>query len=231
MVRLAQSYAVPIVYAPPPRHGGVINGATGTVLKVGLEHFILTASHVLDGYEKRQVSGERLNWQVGHLPPFDPLSRIAWRDCARDIVLLRLCGDEASQVGSWVVTPSSWPPERPDVGALVLVAGYPKVLREEIGSLETIGSDPLSAMFRVTTTGEGYFVCQIEQEDLVSFNEGPVPDADTDFGGLSGDPALLVGAIDYPLVGVVSQYEANFQLLRIATLEGVIVDDGQAAEI
>jgi hypothetical protein len=106
MVRLAQSYAVPIIYAPPLSIGGTINGATGSVLKISSEYFVVTASHVLEGYEKRLLSGEKLNWQIGHLPPFDPLSRIAWRDCAKDTLLLRLSEDEARQAGSRIACPS-----------------------------------------------------------------------------------------------------------------------------
>src|SRR5713226_7674400 len=90
VVRLAQRYAVPIIFAPPLRIRGEPNGATGCVVKLSSGSFVVTASHVLGGYEKRHQSGDVLNWQVGALPPFDPLTRVAWRDNARDIVFLRL---------------------------------------------------------------------------------------------------------------------------------------------
>jgi hypothetical protein len=224
MVRLAQSYAVPIIFAPPPRVGGEINGATGFVLLLSSGYFVVTASHVLKGYEQRLLSGEKLNWQVGRLPPFDPLPRIESRDDTKDTLLLRLSADEARQVGSRVASASTgWSPRTPDVGQLVLVAGYPKVLREEERDQGSIGLDPLSAMFSVTRTGDGYFICQIERKNLVTFNdEAPLPDEKMDMGGLSGGPALLVGET-YPVIGVISEYQMDFGLLRIATLESVIV--------
>ncbi len=223
MVRLAQEYAVPIIYAPPVSVGGKINGATGCVLELSSGWFIVSASHVLDGYENRINSGEKLNWQVGKLPPFDPLQRIAWRDSEKDTLLLRLSSDEACKVGGRIASAyAGWPPPVPKAGQLVLVAGYPKVLRE-LDPEKKIGAGYFAAMFRVTTTGDGYFMCQIEREDIVSFNESsPLPDPGTDLGGLSGSPALVVGTVGYPLVGVLSQFHPEFELLRIATLEGVI---------
>jgi hypothetical protein len=223
MVRLAQSYAVPILYAPPPRIKGHINGATGTVVQLGSGFYIVTASHVLEGYENRLSSGEQqLNWQVGHLPPFDPRARVAFRDRAKDTLLLRLLEDEARRIGSCIMSSTEWPPPPPEAGQLVLVSGYPKVLRE-IGPY-TVGAGPLSAMFRVTTTGDGYFYCQIERNNLVSFNEGsPLPDASMDMGGLSGGPALLVAKMTYPLVGIISEYHHGLELLRIATLESATI--------
>jgi hypothetical protein len=57
MVRLAQKYAVPIIFAPPPAIGGVINGGTGSVLKLSCGYFAVTASYVLVEYENRLLSG------------------------------------------------------------------------------------------------------------------------------------------------------------------------------
>lgn len=226
MVGLARDHAVPIILAPSPKIGGEINGATGTVLELKGEYFVVTSHHVLEDYEKRRQSGERINFQVGHLPPFDPLPRIAWRDSAKDTLLLNLSADEARQVGSRIASASmGWPPPAPEVGQLVLIAGYPKVLRAVVAQGK-IEAGPLSAMFRVTTTGEGYFICQIQQEGLISFDEElPLPNASMDIGGLSGGPALLVGEMAYPLVGVISQYHASFALLRIATLENAMTHE------
>jgi hypothetical protein len=42
---------------------------------------------------------EWVNWQVGKLPPFDPLSRIAWCRAKRDVVLLRISESEERDIG------------------------------------------------------------------------------------------------------------------------------------
>jgi hypothetical protein len=227
MVRLAGERAVPIIFAPSPGSEGNINSATGAVLQLDREYFVVTAHHVLDGYRKRLQSGEKLNWQVGHLPPFDPLSRIAWKDTVKDTLLLSLSADEARQVGAHITAPTGWPPPTPNVDQIVLVAGYLKLLREVIVAEEMIRMDGLTAMFRVTCVGDGYFYCKYErEEDLVSFNELPLPDIGMFMGGLSGGPTFLVvgRSIIYPaLVGVISECVEGFGLLRIATLENAII--------
>jgi hypothetical protein len=236
MVRLAQSYAVPIVFAPPPTvTDGLINGATGAVVKWNSNYFVLTASHVLNEYEKRFRAGEKLNWQVGLLPPFDPLSRIAWRDDKGDTLLLSMSKDEALKVGSVIVSaPMEMPVPKDD--ELVLIAGYPKVLREVTAGGGVIGAGSLAAMFRVTDIRYGcshcYFDCKIDEreEDLVRLNELSLPEADMDMGGLSGGPTFLIAGkfiIRPVLVGVVSDFVSQslgcFRHLRIASLKNVKV--------
>jgi len=96
----ARKHAVPIIFAPPLSIGGKVNGGTGFALQLSSGSFVVTASHVLAGYEDRLKSGEVLNWQVGNLPPFDPLSRVAYRTLQRDIVLLHLSSEEVGHLKS-----------------------------------------------------------------------------------------------------------------------------------
>jgi hypothetical protein len=229
MARFARDHAVPIIFAPPRSHGGKINGASGSVLQLNSGVFIATASHVLEGYETRIQAGEVLHWQVGDLPPFDPIPRIAWRNPGLDIVLLRLTGDQARSIGPCIIsTPTKWPPVAPQEGQLVLVGGYPKALREENIETGSIGAGPYSAVFKVTAVGDGCCKCVIERRDLISFEGGPLPPPGTDMGGLSGGPVLLVDAINYPLVGVVTDRcemtFAEFEILKFATLADVQID-------
>ena len=173
MVRLARDYAVPIIFAPPPSVGGKINGASGCVVQLASGLFVITASHVLAGYEKRVSEGERLNWQVGNLPPFDPLPRVEWRSSEKDIVLLRISENQARKIGPCTISsPRPWPVQPPKEGQLVLVAGYPKGLREENPSAAWIGSGPYSAIFRVTIAEANRCKCLIERKDLIGFEEG-----------------------------------------------------------
>ena len=229
MARLARDHAVPIIFAPPRSCGGKINGASGSVVQLKSGIFLTTASHVLEGYETRMHAGEVLNWQVGDLPPFDPIPRIAWRSRDLDIVLLRITAEEARSIGPCIIsTPGKWPPVIPQEGQIVLVGGYPKALREEDLQAGSIGAGPYSAVFRVTVVGDGYCKCMIERRDLISFDGGPLPEAGTDMGGLSGGPVLLMDAINFPLVGVVTDRcemsLAEFEILQFATLAGIQLD-------
>jgi hypothetical protein len=229
LTNFARDHAVPIILAPPLSIRGKLNGASGSVLRLEAGTFVVTASHVLAEYENRTQSGETLNWQVGNLPPFEPVSRIAWRDPARDIVLLRISDNEARDIGPCIISePASWPPCLPREGQFVLMAGYPKVLRDDNASFGLIGSGPWSAVFRVTLVGEGYCKCVIERKDLISFNGGPLPEPGMDMGGLSGGPVLLVGNPSYPLVGVITEIcqltVGELEIFTVATLESVMMD-------
>jgi len=224
-VTIAQEHAIPIIFAPPLSVvGGKVNGATGFALQLSCGSFIVTASHVLAEYEDRLQSGEVLDWLVGNLQPFDPLSRVAWRHTQKDIVLLGLSPDEINRLKSHctISAPIQWPPSTPKEQQLALVAGYPKVLREVDAGAGKVGSGPYSAMLPVSNVGAGYFYCQIDQKDLISFNGGPLPDPGTFLGGLSGGPVLLVEkSYPYPVVGVISQSQDDWGLLRIASLDGI----------
>lgn len=229
MVEFARAHAVPIIFAPPLSQRGEVNGATGCLVRLAQGTFVVTASHVLNGYEHRRKDGEALHWQVGKLPPFDPVTRIAWHDEQRDVVFLRISAEEAQGIGPCITsTPSRWPPPAPDPGQLVLVAGYPGLLRDVDAAGGRIGAGPYSTMLRVTSSGDGYCTCQIAQEDLVSFDGSPLPDPGTNMGGVSGGPVLLM-APNYPLVGIVTAQVylegAACEFLRIATFEGVCLED------
>jgi len=145
MAGLAKGYAVPIIYAPPLQVGGKINGATGCIVQLSTGIFLVTASHVLEGYEVRTRSGEQLNWQVGNLRPYDPLPRVVWRCRERDVVFLRFLDDEVGQICAHLIAaPQQWPPEQPHVGDMIVAAGYPKVSREVDMSLGLIDSGAYS---------------------------------------------------------------------------------------
>lgn len=229
MVRLARDHAVPIIFAPPLSIGGKINGASGCVLQLDSGIFVVTASHVLEGYEKRLGNREVLNWQVGNLPPFDPIARIGWRNREKDIVLLKISEDEAGRIGPCTISaPPKWPVCPPQEGKLVLVAGYPKALREENPSSGWIGAGPYSAVFRVTSAEKNCCKCLIERKDLISFDGRALPEPGVDMGGLSGGPVLLVGDLNYPLIGIVTDRcemtFAELEILQIASFESVMIE-------
>jgi hypothetical protein len=226
MVRWAASHAVPVIFGPPPGVEGVINGASGLILRIANCSFFVTAAHVLDEYERRLGFEKSLLWQIGRLPPIDPLSRRVRRNHESDIVLVPLSDDEANRVGSAIATiQAGQSPPTPKEDGLVLVAGFPKTLREVIPSGQ-IEADGLSAMFRITDVRDHTFDCRIgNEEDLVSFNGSSLPNADMDMGGLSGGPAFLIvgGPIEHIVpIGIISEYISKsfdgLRLLRITKL-------------
>lgn len=63
-------------------------------------------------------------------------------------------------------------------------------------------------MLPVTTSiGDGTFKCRYSYEDLINFNEVPLPleELRGSAGGVSGGPVFCMETISYPFVGVISQ--------------------------
>lgn len=220
MLRLAGSYAIPIIFGDPAWKGRFTSGATGSVVQVASGFFVITASHVLAGYESFAATQSESIWQVGNLG-FDPRNRIAARDASSDVVALRVTESEAMGIGGCIASDvRGWPPPAPSEGQHIFTSGYPKALRETAPP-GRIGAGPLSMFLRVDSVGSNYFYCQVEREQMIDCNENdPVP-GDYDFGGWSGSPILLTESLTYPLVGIVSEYQRTYGLLRGATLNGL----------
>ena len=220
MVRLAETHAVPIVFGAPAWQRGKFNSASGCLVKVGARTFVVSAAHVLDAFEAERRAADQVIWQVGNFG-FDPSGRVAWQDKKLDIVLFELAQSEIARVGSHALSvPPEWPPPKPQVGQFALVSGFPLPLRDRTPT-GVIRSGAASAMLPVSAVGNGYAYCQFLREHLISFGDEPVPPADLDYGGWSGGPVFLVGDLAYPLVGIVSQFQGTYEILRIALLNSV----------
>jgi len=234
LTRLALDHAVPITFAPrfgracirrsdggaeeiniPPPAPHQIESATGCLLKLRDEYFFVTAEHVLDKYQERLGNGESLVWQVGAVR-FDPLPCAAWRGSSKgrrkDIVFLRLSEREArgacADQARIILVANGWPPSAPKEGELVLLAGYPKRIREVEN--DTITPGPLSAMLKVTrSVGDGTFKCRYESSDVTSFDPEALPlrDLRGNTGGISGGPVFRIEDSSDPFVfvGVISE--------------------------
>src|SRR5258706_10598934 len=204
MLQVAEAYAVPVMFGPPPWRAGQASGASGFVVNAGGRFFAVTAEHVLVGYEKALESDTDVEWKFGRFI-FEPAPRLVWREPRKaDVVLLELTHSEAHNIGGTVASvPRGWPPASPDQGQCVIISGYPETLRE-VDATGTIGFGPASTFLEVKSTGEGYFYCQMDHAKLISFNDEPVPTEGTDFGGWSGGPILLMDTLSYPVIGVVS---------------------------
>jgi hypothetical protein len=234
LTELALDHAVPIIFAPsfgnacislsdgrvetitvPPPAFRQIEIATGCLLQLGDEYFLVTAEHVLDKYEERLSAGESLVWQVGGLP-FDPLRHVAWRGSnkrkRKDIVFLRMSEREAREACAdpkrIISAGIGWPAPAPKEDEVVLLAGYPKRIMEIENNIITPA--PLSAMLKVTRSiGDGTFKCRYECFDITSFDPKalPVEGLRGSTGGVSGGPVFRIGDSSYPFVfvGVISE--------------------------
>jgi hypothetical protein len=222
LVRFAYEHSFPITIAPPPGSATLnqFHNGTGFILKLGDRLFLVTADHVLEYYLIHRKANDGLVFQAAQFRLW-PEERPIWRDNERDIALVEITAGEARRVGTLIVDPpTGWPPQLPVIGSYVMFSGFPAVVREHVGDAET-NFNALSSLMRVTTRGEGYFVCQFERDEWVNFGRVPVPERGTSLGGMSGAPVFSNGALAFPLVGLISEFSADFELLYVKTLESI----------
>jgi S1-C subfamily serine protease len=215
---LAFSHCAGIVIAPPPGcRPGRLNTGSGFVLSLDGAHFLGTANHVVESWFQRTSDGEHLLFQAGGAD-IAPKGRVAWRDEVADVAFLRIDADEARRIG---VQPYEallgWPPPAPKIGDYIVFAGYPATerLHPDPGSVD-FGC--FSGLVSVTSSHKNHVICQFERDYWISHDGGPLPPFGADLRGLSGGPAMLMGKIAYPLVGVVVEHNSAFELMRVSLL-------------
>ena len=200
------------------------NTASGVLLQFGQRYVVATAWHVLEKYSHLRQDGQEVYLICDNVPFLEP--RTAWRDPPNDIALLDVAA--ASHLGleavPYRVGPLIWPPPQVKPHDSVLICGFPKLMRRDA---EEILHGSLNLLVDVTRVGETYFMLQIELDRLLNAGTVKIPEATTDFGGVSGAPVFLVDNGANPLVGLVSESGENLPLWRIAALNCAPADLSQ----
>ena len=214
---MAQTKATFIIIAPPPAEGGTMNSASASVLSLIGAEYLVTADHVVQKYLTRVADEPTIIFQAGRTVVPAPLS-VVWRDADADLAIVALPPKQASEVGVTADSaPNGWPPPVPRVGEYVLVAGYPSQAMVH-HSDDRYQFNALATRHKVTSVGSDYCMCQWERDQFISFGGPGIPEAGSMLGGLSGGPVFLEQRLSFPLIGAVSQFQENFELLRVGLL-------------
>ena len=217
MTQMAYRHAASTILSPPPHQGGAMRNGTSFVLKLDDRFYLGTAWHIVDYWLKSVNKDAQFIFQVGDVL-LDPSNAIAWKDLENDIVFLHLTPDEAQQTRVSFCEPIlGWPPPHPNEGDYVLISGFPAVMRERF-SAKHVDFPALSTMLQVSSVSGRHMVCQFEREHWISFDPSGFPPPGTDLGGMSGAPVFAVGNLAYPLIGVVSEFSSDYELLYMKTL-------------
>ena len=220
MTEYAYRRAAAIGIGAPPSRGTAMRNGSAFLIQQDGAHFLGTAWHVVAYWLKIHKRVKHLLFQVADAL-IDPEQSVVWRDEVADLAFLSLSPQQVREISVAVCEATrGWPPPRPKRGQYVLISGYPSVIRQHPGPRQ-VQFNALSNMLQVTGVGDDYAVCQFFRENWVSFDEHGVPPPGTYLGGISGAPVLLVGNLDYPLIGVVSEFSSNFELLYFKLLSNV----------
>jgi hypothetical protein len=220
MTKYAYRRAAAIMIGAPAWRGTAIRSGSALVVEQDGAHFLGTAWHVIAYWLKIRRRVKDLVFQVADAL-IDPAQALVWKDESADIAFLSLTPEQFAQIPIAVCEATKgWPPPRPEPGQYVVMSGYPSVIRQQLGP-RTIQFNALSSMLQVTAVGSDYAVCQFFRENWVSFDEHGVPAPGTHLDGISGAPVLQVRRLDYPLIGVVSEFSRDFELLYFKLLADV----------
>ena len=220
MTEYAYRRAGAIIIGAPAWKGRAIRSGSAFVVEQDGTHFLGTAWHVVAYWLRIRSRVNDLVFQVADAL-IDPTRSLVWKDETSDIAFLCLTSEQFRRIPIAVSeSTQGWPPPRPEIGQYVIMSGYPKVIREQLGPSK-IQFNALSSMLQVTSVGSDYAVCQFFRENWVSFDNHGVPPPGTDLGGISGAPVLQVRRLDYPLIGLVSEFSPNLELLYFKLLDSV----------
>jgi len=205
-----------VMIGPGPGMRGSLRNGSLFVLTIGGRYYLVTARHVLEEWRSRSRSGEAVVFQVGSAT-LDPGSSLAWESASADIAMLTLTKDELAEMD---IEPCEatlgWPPPTPRLDEYVFVCGFPGY-RRELLSVERLDFTSLGFLARVTGVDHGSFTIQFERDHWITTGSH-MPPPGVELGGMSGGPAFLLGTLAYPVVGVVSEHSAGFELMRISML-------------
>lgn len=222
IVRFAYDHVFPITVAPPPsaRKPDEFHSGSGFFVRIGGRAYLATADHVLNHYLVHRHNPAGILMQAAQFRLW-PEERPIWRDEVSDIAFVEITETEARSVGRLIVDPPlGWPPRQPAVGSYVVYSGFPAYVRERPDAVTT-HFNALSSLMRVATVGERYFVCQFEREEWVNFSHAQMPEPGTSLGGMSGGPVFANGPLAFPLVGLISEFSQDFELLYVKSFESV----------
>jgi len=203
---------------------GPLNHATGVLLALGGKTLLATAWHVLAKFRDRVAQGNTAMFQVMKAVIPDPLGRVYWRDEVKDLVLLEITREEYARVGTWIYQPRPpWPPPLPPVDSFVITAGFPVEGRTTDSEKRAVELKALQSMLIVAGTGEDHFFCPIERDLWYDVSGVGMLPANADLGGMSGAPVFGVQQLQYPLIGIVTEYSPGLELFRVQGLAGLPV--------
>lgn len=202
----------------------ILHNGTVTLLKTPKKLLGVTAAHVLRGYENDRQN-QKVRLQLMNEVADDLLERAIISD-RLDIATFDL---DERLVGEMGKSPLNWPPQPPQEGKGIMLAGYPGVDRLELRKLEaSFGLFTAIGVARVVS-GE-QITWAVEREFFINNQKvRPLP-PNYDLGGISGGPLISwfenANYISYyRLSGIISQ--ANKTLENIVTKRAdCIKDDG-----
>lgn len=217
VARLAWSYSCSILIGCPLKPTQDAKNGTGVFLRMGCEHFVVTAGHIVAWYGEMLERGEHAHFQIGDLT-VNPFSRLAYTDATTDIAVIAIAPAEVPAIGSTpYIATDGWPPPPPQIGQQIQFCGYVRINRID-GEAGTIESTVLPLTAEVSNSSDEHFSVHIPRDKYRWAGECLLKPHQAFLGGMSGGPALLLNDPGFPLIGIVCEGSEMFDLVYFRPL-------------
>jgi hypothetical protein len=213
-------YIASIIIGTPASPGETpVNTGSGIIVRTPDDLFLVTAGHVLAGFEGR-LTQPGLSFQIGKLNLQVTDERRIWKNRDDDVAAIAVTEHEGSRIGTLIHQPTEWPPVIPQHNDYVTVTGLPAMRRTRPDS-GTILFGPLLAHLPVLGSFLNHFTCRIDRQYIQSLAPSGLPVTGIDYGGMSGGPVFLDSSLHYPLVGIVKEVKEDLEYFVIQGLRNV----------
>lgn len=197
LLEAPRSYVSPLYWGTPKENGEwtVDNNGTAFAIDCGAGPFLVTASHVYEGYLEAKAKAPAIRCQLGNME-FIPEKRVIdFRPSAQlDIATFQVTEAEIRTLGKTVLkgSNSSWPPDPAAENAGVLFAGFPGIERKPLDPREYVFG-VYAALTPVSSVSHRHFGCAFERHEWIDIWGRGIPEDGYDLGGISGAPMLVLG--------------------------------------
>lgn len=206
----------------------ILYNGTVTLLRTPKKLLGITAAHVLKGYEKdRQEQKVRLQLMDEGFD--DLLERVIAVSNRLDIATFDFDEKLLKKMGKEIIPLTSWPPQPPEEGRGIMLAGYPgfdrlepKKLKANFGLFTAIGIARVVTNEQITWAIDREYFAHIPKVRELPPNQ--------DLGGISGGPLISWFETPnyvsyYKLSGIISEANATLENV-VAKRADYINDDG-----
>ncbi len=231
MATFPMLFAKPVFFGPHPSRNrqSEVSSATVTLVDLGHGPMAVTCQHVMAGYRKTRASLGGVAFYIGSIE-LDPSTQLIDENARLDLATLRLTSEQTRRItlehkiGSCVFTPPSWPPASLREGDYVAFGGFPAALRHVLSFDELEFLSWSSGASRIISANEDRLVSVFEREYWVkSFGAEHQMDL-TALGGMSGGPAFVLRGLYWDFVGIISDYEKNYDAMLFASARALRPD-------
>lgn len=213
--KLAKDHSAPFWWhdATRPIGNHIEHNGTITFVRTDQETLGISCAHVHDGWLRDKAVNPNLVCQIGGIT-FDPEDRLIDINRRLDLATYKLSDVVVNGSRSIVHSPRTWPPTDIADGELVILGGWPGILREKAtGQTHFYFA---SFITRIDQTSADHLAVHLNLAEAHGLAGLLVPTS-PDLGGSSGGPVFRIREepiVLLELVGVVYQYTAAFELLR-----------------